>query len=112
MYPNMLIFNFTTDEIIEYRDLTYAEYPNKNLKLGLFIPKKPIKMPIPVIVCIHGGGFVVNKRIWFGPFAKYLAANELAALTIDYRKITAVIKGYFWRFQGSRPMNASAFGKL
>ena len=90
MYPNMPIFNFTTDQIIEYRDLTYAEYPNKKLKLDLFIPKKPIKIPIPVIVCIHGGGFVVNKRIWFEPFAKYLAANGLAALTIDYRKITAV----------------------
>ena len=90
MYPNMPIFNFTTDQIIEYRDLTYAEYPNKKLELDLFIPKKPIKTPIPVIVCIHGGGFVVNKRIWFEPFAKYLAASGLAALTIDYRKITAV----------------------
>ena len=47
-------------------------------------------MPIPAIVCIHGGGFVVNKRIWFEPFAEYLAANGLAALTIDYRNITAV----------------------
>ena len=55
-----------------------------------FIPKKPIKLSVPVIVYILGGGFVVNKRIWFEPFAKYLAANGFAALTIDYRKITAV----------------------
>ncbi len=90
MYPNMPIFNFITDQVIELRSLTFAEYPNKKLELDLFIPKSPIKKPMPVVVCIHGGGFVVNKRIWFEPFAKYLAANGMAAVTIDYRKLTAV----------------------
>lgn len=90
MYPSMPIFNFITDQVIELRSLTFAEYPNKKLELDLFIPKRPIKKPMPVVVCIHGGGFVVNKRIWFEPFAKYLAANGMAAVTIDYRKLTAV----------------------
>tara|TARA_B110000503_G_scaffold122828_2_gene187814 strand:+ start:1293 stop:2474 length:1182 start_codon:yes stop_codon:yes gene_type:complete len=90
MYPNMPIFNFLTEQVIEHRNLTYAEYPNKKLDLDLFLPKRPIKKPMPVVVCIHGGGFVVNKRIWFEPFAKYLATNGMAAVTIDYRKLTAV----------------------
>jgi acetyl esterase/lipase len=90
MYANMPIFDFSTYNVIEHRSLVYAEYPNKKLALDLFLPKKAIKEPVPIVVCIHGGGWVVNRRIWFEPFAKYLAANGLAAVTIDYRKMPAV----------------------
>jgi len=46
--------------------------------------------PMPVVVCMHGGGYVVNRRIWFEPFAQYLASKGMAAVTIDYRKRPAV----------------------
>jgi len=90
LYANMPIFEFSTDRIIEHRSLVYAEYPNKKLELDLFIPKSPVDVPMPVVVCIHGGAYVVNRRIWFEPFAQYLASKGLAAVTIDYRKIPAV----------------------
>ena len=90
LYANMPIFEYSASNIIEYRDIIYAEYPNKKLALDLFIPKEPVLEPIPCIVAIHGGGWVVNRRIWFEPFAKYLASKGLAAVTIDYRKLPGV----------------------
>ena len=90
LYANMPIFEFSTDRVIEHRSIVYAEYPNKKLELDLFIPKSPVAEPMPVVVCMHGGGYVVNRRIWFEPFAQYLASKGMAAVTIDYRKIPAV----------------------
>ena len=33
---------------------------------------------------------MVNRRIWFEPWAKYLAAHGIASVTIDYRMLPAV----------------------
>lgn len=90
LYANKPIFEFSTDNIIEYRSLQFAEYPNKKLELDLFIPKEPMYEPMPVVVCIHGGAWHVNTRVWFEPFAQYLASKGIAAVTIDYRMLPAV----------------------
>jgi len=90
LYGNKPIFNFTADNIIAHRNLVFAEYPNKKLKLDLFLPEKPIDTPVPLVVCVHGGGWRVNRRVWFEPFAQYLASKGLAAVTIDYRMLPAV----------------------
>ena len=90
LYANKPIFEFTADNIIEHRNLVFAEYPNKKLELDLFLPKQPMDEPVPCVVCIHGGGWRVNRRIWFEPFAKYLASKGMAAVTIDYRMLPAV----------------------
>jgi len=90
LYANKPIFEFSADNISEFRNIIFAEYPNKKLALDLFLPKQPIEKPIPCIVCIHGGGWRVNRRIWFEPFAKYLASKGFAAATIDYRLLPAV----------------------
>jgi len=90
LYANKPIFEFSTDKVIEHRSLVFAEYPNKKLELDLFIPKEPMDDPMPAVVCIHGGGWVVNRRIWFEPFAQYLASKGMAAVTIDYRMLPAV----------------------
>jgi len=70
LYANKPIFEFTADNIIEHRNLVFAEYPNKKLELDLFLPRQPLDEPVPCIVCIHGGAWMVNRRIWFEPFAK------------------------------------------
>lgn len=90
LYANMPIFDYSTDKVIEHRSIVYAEYSNKKLALDLFMPKEPMDQPVPAVVCIHGGGWMVNRRIWFEPFAKYLAAHGMAAVTIDYRMRPAV----------------------
>ena len=90
LYANMPIFEYDSRNNIAHRDLIFAEYPNKKLALDLFLPKAPLRRPVPCIVCVHGGGWVVNRRIWFEPFARYLADQGFAAVTIDYRKLPAV----------------------
>lgn len=90
LYGNVPIFDFSTDKVIEHREIIYSEYPNKKNMLDLFIPKEPMDEPMPVVVCIHGGGWRVNRRIWFEPFAKYLASKGMAAVTIDFRMLPAV----------------------
>jgi len=83
LYANMPIFEFYTDQVIEHRSIIYAQYPNKKLELDLFIPKSPVANPMPVVICMHGDGYMVNRRIWFEPFAQYLASKGMAAVTID-----------------------------
>ena len=89
-YANMPMFEFTPKSVRHIPDLVYAKYPNKELKLDLFLPEKLGDTPVPCVVCIHGGGWVVNKKIWFEPCAAYLAEKGMAAVTIDYRLMPAV----------------------
>jgi len=90
MYANRPMFEFTSTNVKHIPDLVFAEYPNKILKLDLFLPEKPVDSPVPCVVCIHGGGWRVNKKIWFAPCAAYLADKGMAAITIDYRLMPAV----------------------
>ena len=90
LYKNETVFDYQPKNIIEHRDIVYAEYPNKKLHLDLFLPTQPKNKPIPGIVAIHGGGFYVNRKIWYEPFGQYLADNGFAAVVIDYRKKPAV----------------------
>jgi acetyl esterase/lipase len=90
LYVNMPIFEYRSDNLVEHRSIVFAEYPNKKLELDLFLPKSPFDEPVPAVVCIHGGGWTVNRRLWFEPFAQYLADKGFAAVTIDYRMLPAV----------------------
>jgi pectinesterase len=90
LYGNRPIFEYTPKKVIAHRKLVFAEYPNKKLMLDLFLPEKQPEESIPCVVCIHGGGWRVNRRIWFEPFAEYLADKGFAAVTIDYRMLPAV----------------------
>jgi acetyl esterase/lipase len=90
LYGNTGVFEYSADNLTEHRNLVFAEYPNKKLMLDLFLPENAIDEPIPCIVAIHGGGWRVNTRVWFEPFAQYLANKGFAAVTIDYRMLPAV----------------------
>jgi acetyl esterase/lipase len=90
LYGNKPIFAYAPKNVIAHRNLVFAEYPNKKLMLDLFLPENQGDDPIPAVVCIHGGGWRVNRRVWFEPFAQYLADNGFAAVTIDYRMLPAV----------------------
>jgi acetyl esterase/lipase len=61
----------------------------KPLKLDLYVPQGAIK-PLPVIIWIHGGGWVGGKRIapWTQPVDKWIlpiTQSGFALATIDYR---------------------------
>lgn len=63
----------------------YASRNGYPLRCDLYQPKLAAGK-VPVILCIHGGGFRVHRRAWFGGHAGYFAGRGYAAVAIDYRK--------------------------
>lgn len=73
-------------------DLPYAGTTNHRQQLDLYLPKSPKDdQPLPLIVFIHGGAWVVgDKRITGGPTGLQLmmslvAGGEYAGASIEYR---------------------------
>nr|AJN91203.2 carboxylesterase [Cnaphalocrocis medinalis] len=55
------------------------------LHLNIYVPTNPSSSPKPVMVMIHGGGFIFGAagRFKYGP--KYLVNNDVILVTINYR---------------------------
>jgi acetyl esterase/lipase len=70
------------------RDITYARYGNREMKLDLYLPAAPQgaqRGAIPVIIVIRGNGWRSGDKETFGFIAGRLAENGLAAASIEYR---------------------------
>jgi acetyl esterase/lipase len=67
------------------RDLEYARYGDRVLRLDLYLPPQPSSRPIPGIVVIRGGGWRQGDKNWFAFIAGYLAKAGFAAACIEYR---------------------------
>ena len=69
---------------IEIRpNLTYATHDSVALGGDLYLPKHA--GPHPVLVGVHGGGWVQGVRGQFQHWGKYLAARGIALFAISYR---------------------------
>jgi len=66
------------------KDIVYARYGDRELKLDLYLPKQSSKA-VPVIIVIRGGGWIAGDKEGFGRFAAYMAERGLAAACIEYR---------------------------
>jgi acetyl esterase/lipase len=64
----------------------------------LYVPKGTATRP-PVVVVIHGGGWVSGNRIADAAFAKLLAIHGIAAFNIDYRLADAANPSTRWPAQ-------------
>lgn len=67
------------------RDLQYASYGDRNLKLDLYRPAERTGAALPAIVVIRGGGWSQGDKEGFGPIAAALAKRGFAAACIEYR---------------------------
>jgi acetyl esterase/lipase len=67
------------------RDLVYASYGARALRLDLHRPAKRGDSPLPAIVVIRGGGWLEGDKEAFGPMAAALAERGFAAVSIEYR---------------------------
>jgi acetyl esterase/lipase len=65
------------------RDVVFAEAGGRKLKLDLALPDGD--GPFPVVLCIHGGGWVSGDRRQLGQTIEALARQGFAAVTCDYR---------------------------
>lgn len=66
-------------------DLTYKTVGGRELKLDLYLPAQPAAEPVPCVVVIHGGAWMSGKREDMAGFCQGLAAQGLAAATVQYR---------------------------
>lgn len=65
------------------RDLEYARRGEQRMLLDLYLPEKPSKNPLPVVVWVHGGGWSGGSKDRCP--AAYLAAEGFAVASINYR---------------------------
>src|SRR4029079_13094383 len=72
--------------------LTYATHDSVALAGDLYLPKGA--GPYPMLVGVHGGGWVQGARGQFQHWGKYLAAHGVALFAISYRFATAKQKTF------------------
>ena len=72
------------DDVIFERDLEYANAGGAHLQLNLARPKRA-SLPLPAVLCIHGGGFRAGSREGYNQLCLTLAQHGFVAATISYR---------------------------
>jgi acetyl esterase/lipase len=72
------------------RDIVYARYGAREVKLDLYLPKQPASGKIPCIVVVHGGGWRSGDKARFAHIAGALAEQGFAAACIGYRLLPEV----------------------
>lgn len=72
------------------RTLTYATRDGVDLLLDLYLPAKPLRRPIPLVVFLHGGGWSGGTRTTGPDFKRFFAQDGIAMASIEYRLTPAV----------------------
>jgi acetyl esterase/lipase len=72
------------DGVHVQKDLVYASPGGRNLHLDLYLPDRTTG-PLPIVMFIHGGGWIFGDKEMFRDAASYLAQQGFAAATIEYR---------------------------
>jgi acetyl esterase/lipase len=72
------------NEVRTERDIVFGKGGDKELKLDLAMPKDG-DGPFPVVICIHGGGWVRNDRQQTHGTLDVLAARGYVAVSPSYR---------------------------
>jgi acetyl esterase/lipase len=70
------------------KTVTYATLGGEQMKADLYLPKTSSAAGVPLVVNIHGGGFIAGGR---GPtvYTSWPADHGYAVLDVDYRLATA-----------------------
>jgi arylsulfatase A len=68
------------------RDVIYAEYGQRRLKLDVYLPPKSGQVgAVPGIIVVRGGEFRQGDKVFFGYIAGALAMEGFVAASIEYR---------------------------
>jgi len=73
--------------VVHRRGIEFARPEgSRPLHLDAYLPSAPAEGPMPAIVQVHGGGWIVGSRSEQGiPLLNYLAQHGWAGFNIDYR---------------------------
>ena len=72
-------------EVEEILNIPYMNHCEMALVMDIFKPILPENKETPVIICIHGGGLVVEDRRYFRDYANLLAGRGYLVFSLDYR---------------------------
>lgn len=86
-----LIPESTPANILEERNIVYANTGTRDLQLDAFYPKTKAKKPRPAILIIHGGGWRTGNRSQHIPLAQRLASLGYITFTAEYRLSTEAL---------------------
>jgi acetyl esterase/lipase len=76
---------WTMPDGVEVRkDVVYASPGGRDLHLDLYLPDETTG-PLPIVMFIHGGGWIFGDKEMSRDAASYLAGEGFAAATIEYR---------------------------
>lgn len=76
--------HFDRTGIVINRNISYGDHPKRNL-LDVYRPDH-IDDPLPVVVQVHGGGWVIGNKVQQGqPLLHRLARNDYVCVSINYR---------------------------
>jgi predicted esterase len=64
--------------------LTYAKLPDEDLALDLYLPPNTDKIPKPLVIFVHGGGFSGGNRSGGETLGRYLSKRGIAVASISY----------------------------
>jgi acetyl esterase/lipase len=68
------------------RDIPYIDDGNPRHKLDIYMPKEVPETPAPVLLQIHGGGWIIgNKKEQALPLMNLMAARGWICVTVNYR---------------------------
>lgn len=74
------------DTVTAMRDLPYAGTDHPRQRLDLFVPKKPVSEKLPLVVFIHGGGWLNgDKAGGAGRVLAYVRTGQFVGASLGYR---------------------------
>jgi acetyl esterase/lipase len=65
------------------RNIPYVTHPTPRQNFDLYLPRNPAGPPVPFILWIHGGAWMMGIKEWDN--VKYLVRHGYAIASIDYR---------------------------
>ncbi len=65
-------------------DLVYSSFEGKPLRLVVYQPERASRVPAPVLIYVHGGGWVEGDRFAGGENMRWFARQGWVAIAIDY----------------------------
>lgn len=84
------VVEISSEGLKEFRDISYKNRSEKELKMDIFQPVVDKPTDLPVIINIHGGGLIDgNKNLSVG-FCCQLAKRGYLVFSLEYRLIPAV----------------------
>ncbi|WP_120244441.1 alpha/beta hydrolase [Halopiger aswanensis] len=71
--------------VTAYEDITYVEREAGEMKLDLYVPETETDGPTPLVVYIHGGGWVFETRKNAPDLERFAAEWDCAMASVSYR---------------------------